>query len=70
MHGHSGCCGQGLLLKVKLVVERLSGCLLLLQHWGLLLTVPVPQHSDEAVVENGLCAGNGLPGLVISQVLN
>lgn len=71
VHGHGGRRGQGLLLQV---LQGLGGgrrlLLLLLQHWGLLLALPVPQHPDKPIAQHCLCAGNRLPRLVVTQVLN
>lgn len=65
MHGHGGRRGQRLLLQ-----GLRAGRLLLLQQRGLLLAVPVPQHPDEAIAQHCLRAGNGLPRLIVTQVLN
>lgn len=70
MHGDGGRRGQGLLLQVLQGLWGGGLLLLLLQQGGLLLAVPVPQHPDEAVAQHGLRAGDGLPRLVVTQVLN
>lgn len=70
VHGDGGWRGQGLLLQVLQGLWGGGLLLLLLQQGGLLLAVPVPQHPDEAVAQHGLRAGDGLPRLVVTQVLN
>lgn len=61
---------------VVLLWQVAEGLLLLQEQlcWGwerwLLVILPVPQDSDESVVENCLGAGNGFPSLLVGKVLD
>lgn len=75
--GHQHLLLLQVLWQMVVLLWQVAKGLLLLQEqlcWGrerwLLVILPVPQDSDESVVENCLGAGNGFPSLLVGKVLD